>query len=361
MGGPIRLLEPSLPDARKLLPWIEKIDANRQYTNFGPLCRAFEEELASLSGATHAVTLSSCTLGLELALGALALPRGGTVLIPALTFAATATCVIRCGLNPLFADVDEEALGLTPDIALEVAAANRIDAVVPVSLHGHVQDAAEWDTFSDRTGIPVLIDAAGVAGYQKVGARAAAVFSLHATKPLGVGEGGFFATSDATMAERVRKRSNFGFESGRVRYPGTNAKMSEYHSAVGLAALSEWPKSRRRRELIYDTYAACLNRPELRPVLSIATLSSASPTFSIHLHAGADDEKIEFLLARGVETRRWYWPPLHRHPAFRRCRRASELRVTEKLAGTLLGLPFHIRLGREEIDRVADALAGVPG
>ena len=109
----------------------------------------------------------------------------------------------------------------------------------------------------------------GCAGYQKIGSTTSAVFSLHATKPLAVGEGGFVATACREFADRVRTRSNFGFESGEVKYLGTNAKLSEYHAAVGMAALQGWPRRKARRQALYEAYAETLDRPELRSAVSL--------------------------------------------------------------------------------------------
>ena len=245
---------PSLPSAAEVLPWLHKIDKSRRYTNFGPLSQAFERELARLADAPHAVSISSCTLGLELALGAMEIPPGGRVLLPTLTFPATASAAIRSGLTPLFSDIDSGTLSLTPEVARRAAAENGIDAVLTVALHGQVHDPKAWDAFSSETGIAVLIDAAGAAGHQKIGSTTSAVFSLHATKPLAVGEGGFVATARREFAERVRAKSNFGFESGEVKYLGTNAKFSEYHAAVGMAALQGWPSRMARRKALYEAY-----------------------------------------------------------------------------------------------------------
>ena len=198
---PIKLLSPNLPSCREILPWLEEIDRNRRYTNFGPLCQRLERDLAALTAARSVVCLSSCTLGLELALQAFDLAPGGTVLVPALTFPATATAILRSGLKPLFGDVEEGSLTLTSKVARTAAAERSIDAVLTVALHGNSQNVAEWDAFSIETNIPVLVDAAGAIGKQGVGSTTPAVFSLHATKPLGVGEGGFVATSSSAFAE----------------------------------------------------------------------------------------------------------------------------------------------------------------
>jgi dTDP-4-amino-4,6-dideoxygalactose transaminase len=352
-------LVPSLPSAGELLPWLQQIDRNRRYSNRGPLCEAFEQELAALAGAARAISVSSGTLGLELALGALGLKPGVRVLLPALTFPATASAITRSDLTPVFVDVDPETLSLTPEIACSATVESPIAAVLPVALHGHVHNAKEWDAFTERTGIPVLIDAAGTAGYQKIGITTSAVFSLHATKPLAIGEGGFVATASSDFAERIRVRSNFGFEAGVVRHPGTNAKLSEYHAAVGMAALANWSAKKALRQARYEAYAKALDHSKLRRAMSLATRSSASPNLCVRLHEGLKPRHIELLSERQIETRRWYWPPLHRHPAFAHCERASALGTTERLSDQLLGLPFHLSLEPKDIARISEALCAI--
>jgi dTDP-4-amino-4,6-dideoxygalactose transaminase len=237
-----------------------------------------ERELAGLAAAPFAVAVSNGTMGLELGLKALNIAAGGRVLLPALTFPATASAVVRAGLTPVFADIDAHTLSLSPESARRAMAATAIDAVLTVSVHGHLHDPEAWDAFSAEHGVPVLIDAAGVAGYQKIGSTTSAVFSLHATKPLGIGEGGFLATASSDVAEQVRCLSNFGFQSGQARSIGTNAKLSEYHAAVGLAAVANWPAIKAARQVVYQDYVRLLDCPELRAGVSLATGSVRAPT-----------------------------------------------------------------------------------
>jgi dTDP-4-amino-4,6-dideoxygalactose transaminase len=205
----------------------------------------------------------------------------------------------------------------------------------------------------------VLIDAAGALGWQKIGSTTSCVFSLHATKPLAVGEGGFLATATSEFAERVRSRSNFGFESGQVRYPGTNAKLSEYHSAVGLAALKGWSGKMARRQALYEIYVKALDRPELSSVVSLATQSSASPNLCVKVHNGIDGRCIALMAKHGIETRRWYWPPLQRHGVFANYPKVKELTITDSVSNQLLGLPFHLKLRSRDIFRISDTLTSI--
>lgn len=348
-----------MPKAEDLQPWLKMIDHNRQYTNFGPLTGKLEEQLRDLVHADHAVTVSSGTLGLELALTALQIDIGSRVLVPSLTFPATAAAIIRAGLVPVFGDVDEQSLVMTPEIARHVCSQVKIGAVLTVSIHGAVHDPDEWDTFTEDTSIPVLIDAAGVIGRQKVGKTTSVIYSLHATKPLAAGEGGFVATQDHELSSRIRSLSNFGFRKGRVQSVGTNAKMSEYHAAVGLAALSCWPETVDRWTGLYDTYFRALKNHNLRHTLLLATKRAATSNLCLRYERTITEIHIQALNEIGIETRRWYWPPLHRHPAFDGFSVATDLSVTNRVSDRIIGIPFHLSLNCGDVDRVCEALYDV--
>lgn len=358
----IRCLVPDLPPAAELLPRLQQVDANRWYTNGGPLVREFEQRLCRFidaAGDVCCVTLSSGMSALELGLAALGIGEGRRVLLPALTFPATALAVARCGAEPVLCDVAADTWSLTPAIARAALAHGRIDAVMPVACFGCPLPADDWDRFACDTGVPVLADAAAALGVQAVGRRVHWAFSLHATKPMGVGEGGLLVTADEALAERVRRLSNFGFEHFVVASRrGTNAKMSEYAAAVGLAQLERWPRLLRRRREVFDDYR---RRLAALPQVGLQPLEVPPATFSVRLPA--DAAAVAAALAEAqIETRRWYLPPLDRHPAFGELRclgpdGSDRLPVTETLSSTLLGLPFHSRLTGEDVATVVEALA----
>jgi len=356
----IALMIPDLPNADAIVPFLRRIDEARWYTNFGPLVREFEQALAqqlSMGSAHGVVTTSNATVGIEMALQALRLPRNARVLVPALTFVATGTAVTRAGFEPVIADVDPATWLLTPEIATRALAHSRIDAVLPVATFGCPHNIAEWAAWRARHGVPVLIDAAGAFGNQPVGA-VPAVFSLHATKSLGIGEGGFVASDDHEFIAHIRRMSNFGLNGGHgeVVEAGTNGKMSEYHAAVGLAALPRWRAKREVRRSLQAGYRLALDqhcagvqwqdRPEGVPTLLVVALPR-----------GVDAGNVAQRLAcHGVQTRRWYCPPLHEHPAFAGCDTTGALDVSGDLSGRLLGLPFHLQLDSDDISTVCSEL-----
>ena len=363
----IPLLIPDMPRADELTGLLREMDEHRWYTNFGPLVKRFEGELVrrfQKSGAVGVVSVCNCTLALELLIAARRLPAGATILVPALTFVATGTAIRRAGHRLLVADVDPLHWTLTPEIARSAAQAHHVDCVMPVTALGCPLDAQHWDAFSAQTGIPVIIDAAGAFGNQGAGKQIAVAFSLHATKTMGMGEGGFAVSGDKAWIERVRCLTNFGIDPSdfTVHQPGTNAKLSEYHAAVGLAGLARWTERAALRCALAARYRQRLEalcggiefqrRPD----------DGAYAALCVLLPPAADPGAVgSRLAAEGIETRRWYYPPLNRHPAFADAGVAGSLETTMSISSRLLGLPFHLEMDPARIDRVAHTLARILG
>ena len=281
----------------------------------------------------------------------------GLVAMPAWTFVATAHAVLQAGLTPWMLDVDLDSAMLDPEaVRSQLAAApGPVRAVIPVAPHGRMVDLPAWAAFRDATGLPVIVDAAA-AFDATTEAQLPMVVSLHATKAMGIGEGGFLATRDEGLAARVRALSVFGFKGSReARFPSTNSKLSEYAAAVGLAGLDAWPATRRRFGLVAQ---------RLRMALALTPQVGFQPGWGsqwvssvcvVGLPDGAADWVEDALADEGVDTRRWWGDGCHRNPAFAGLPRA-DLPNTERLARQTLGLPFMIDMTEDELFRIADGL-----
>lgn len=373
----IPVFRPTLPRAAALLPYLEQIDANRFYTNRGPLVWQLETRLARLLGQeAHAVrTASSGTLALELAILAHAgrgeaRRQGGAppvALMPAFTFAATAQAAERCGYRPVFVDVDPdrwtlEAAALAADPRL--AGAGLVVAVAP---YGRLPDIRALEALQERSGVPVVVDAAAAVEQLldapgHLSAKVPLALSFHATKSFSTGEGGAVVWCCREGQGRVVQIANFGFRNSReAQMVGLNGKLSEYHAAVGLAMLDALAARRQAQAGVAELYAeaaaalAAAGRPlggrlHLPPALSPAYVlfEAATPAQFLRAEAG--------LAARGIETRRWYGRGVHLQPYFS-TDPAPALPVTDDLCGRLLGLPMAPDLGAAEIGRVLAALA----
>lgn len=365
---PIRfpVLRPLLPTAEAILPYLKRIDASRWYSNLGPLVLEFEGALARhfAVSADRIVTSSNATLALSQTLRALAKGPGFCVM-PSWTFVATPAAAVWAGLEPFFVDVDPDSWLISPEQIEAVARRQNVAAAIVTSSFGAPLDLSVWDRFTARTGIPVIIDAAaGFDGFASCGQQEAltpVVISLHATKVSGVGEGAVIVASNAEDSRRIRQLGNFGFHGSRdAAVPGTNAKMSEYSAAIGLAFLEQWNDRRNDWASLTATFARGIAAiPQLMPAPSFNSgWVSSYGLVTLKAPFQADVIAVE-LRKRGVETRKWWGEGCHLQSAYAQCAR-DPLPVTEDLGQRVLGLPFWVDLPIADVkiifETVRDAL-----
>jgi dTDP-4-amino-4,6-dideoxygalactose transaminase len=355
-------MRPFLPTAAELMPYLERIEAARVYTNFGPLSTDFLDRLLAhqtqLEGGAfgiYGVLTSSATSGLELALSALDLPAGSRVAVPALTFPATATAVLRCGLIPWIVDVDPHSWLLTPEVLQKSLGGRQVSAVIPVAAFGMPQDATLWAKWSHDNGIPVVIDAAAAFDAQKTASGVSVVFSFHATKVLSSAEGGLVLTREATLADQLKAMSNFGIGLSRSS-KSTNAKMSEYHAAVGLAHLKLLPSQKLARRELWRLYQKAFSRLP-SGIVTLQRDTGLSIPSVVVVRVGSSDLRDELEIrchAAAIQTRRWYQPLLQMQPMFALDNAVVETPVAAGLAETLIGLPFHLGMSSKDVNTVME-------
>ncbi len=358
----IELLRPLLPSAEDIAPYLKRIDAARWYSNFGPLEQELRGRLASHFGVTAecTITAASATAGLISVLRALNLPKDSLCLVPSWTFVATPASAIAAELTPYFIDVDEASWALTPAMVKEQIKTidGVISAVMVVAPFGMPVDIAAWDQFTAETSIPVVVDAASCFDsfrHMHFG-KTAVVFSMHATKILGAGEGAVIVSRDTALLRHVHEQTNFGYYTRRISIPGINSKMSEYTAAVALAGLDIWPT---RREQWLATTQACK--------AALATVAArhgfqlwfpedaVSSTCNIRLATPTADRVISQLQIRGIKARQWWDKGCHLQPAYAKYPR-GDLRVTQRLGASMVSLPFYVDIPRDHLQSVADAL-----
>ena len=355
----IPIMRPKLPSADRLAPYLKSIDASRVYSNFGPLALGFEERLADHYGLKDGTvaTVANATLGLAIALAVQEPPPGTLCAMPAWTFVASAHAAAIAGLVPYFVDVDPETWALDPDQLVDVIAQApaAVGAVMPVMPFGSPIDIAAWEAFRSRTGIAVVIDAAA-AFDSLVPGTVPSVVSLHATKALGAGEGGLVISTDYATRCAVRMRANFGFYGSRqAQTAAFNAKLSEYHAAVGHAALDDWDQIRADWSNAADAYRRALresNRVSLQQGFGETWISS---TCLLGFAEQAADRIEQSLADRHIETRRWWGTGAHEHPATASFPRTA-LPATAALSRSTLAVPFYRDISAAEIGRIAEVV-----
>jgi len=358
----VPVFRPLLPSAQEILPYLERIDQTRWYTNFGPLLDEFEQRLATHFDvdASCIATAANGTLALMASVATATPARGQDVPIPAWTFPATALAVLGTGLRPYLCDIEEESWVI--DVAnIPPAVIRRSRALMPVAPFGAVPRFDSWMACAEHSGIPLIVDAA--ASFDQLasvgvpfGAPTMVMVSLHATKALGVGEGAVVVSNDPAWIERFRQYINFGFSgTRRSDAPGINAKLSEYAAAVGLAALDGWAQARRQWVQTTAVFAKGLRALELRAQPGFGN-GEISP-YCVAEFASREicDRAIAVLAADGIESRRWWGLGLHTNPSLSDLPR-GHLTRTDDISGRTIGLPFWRDIGSETTERVFTAL-----
>lgn len=359
---------PDLPNADDIHPYLTEIDSNRFYSNFGPLHEKLKRKLHQyfFSETRGFISLvNSGTSALEMSLRNLKLNRGAKVLVPAFTFAASAVAVVRAGYDPIFCDVDESDWRLSPEIAESVIEKRQVDAVLPVSSLGYPQNAMRWAEFSSKNSTPVVIDAAASLLNQSTAIGVTICFSLHATKPFGIGEGGIVWTSNSDDHKEIERDINFGFSDGEVKTVGGNYKLNEFMCAVGLAQLKRFRSVEEKRTSLYASVFDLLNQNHFElPEIEDSMLCFGAPANMAFLaRSSRDASTIRTALdSLSIESRRPYCPPLHRHAGFKKwvdgCfeNNFSDLTVTEDIQSRIVGIPVHNFVGPDYVEKISRCL-----
>jgi dTDP-4-amino-4,6-dideoxygalactose transaminase len=335
----------------------------------GPEVDAFEKEAASFGGADHAVALSSGTAALHLGLLALGVGPGDEVVVPTMTFGATAFAVTYVGAAPVFLDIEAESWNLDPQV-LEAFLSRRASlgqvpaAIIPVDVFGRSCDYERIMPIADRYEVPVLADAAEALGATN-GARPcgsfgrASVISFNGNKIMTTSGGGMLLTDDAAMAAKVRfwatqsRESTPWYEHEEIGY---NYRMSNILAALGRAQLARLPQMIERRRQVRDRYSVLLADVAGVSVLgdppwgrSNAWLTTVR--FDPALHPDAPTRIRELLEATNIEARP-VWKPMHQQPVFARSQ-SYLTGMADAVFAEGLCLPSGVAMTDQDVDHVA--------
>ena len=340
----------------------------------GPRVQAFETAFAARVGAEHAIATTNCTTALHLVLYTAGIGPGDEVIVPSLSFIATANAVWYCGATPVFADVDPLTYNLDP-AAAEAAITSRTKAIMPVHQMGLPADLDAFFALGERYGLTIVEDAACAVGATYKGRSigsfdSPACFSLHPRKVITSGEGGMITTNDAALADRLRKLRQHAMDlSDLVRhnakdvmiesYPerGWNTRMTDMQAALGhcqLDALDEILDERRRQAERYTdalSHFPFLESP-FEPDYAVRTWQA----YPVRVHAGSPLSRTDLmraLLHDGVASRRGIMA-IHHEPSYAGA--DVLLPHTDAAAADVILLPLFPGLGDEAQDYVIDRL-----
>jgi dTDP-4-amino-4,6-dideoxygalactose transaminase len=357
----------------------EVVDSLRSgWVTTGPKVKRFEDDFARYTGARHAIAVNSCTAALHIAISALDIGPGDEVIVPTLTFCATANVVAHRGARPVIVDVGQDfQISLS---AVEAAITPRTRAVIPVHYAGQACDLAELRELAAAHGIEVVEDAAHAAGAEyggrKIGVHSrATAFSFYAIKNMTTGEGGMITTSDDALATRMRLLALHGMsrdawkrysETGSWYYeivePGYKDNMTDIQAAMGIHQLRQLDGFVQRRQELAALYDQAFS--DLPEILLPRRMPGRNHTYHLYpLRLRADllsvtrSEFIEELRARNIGTS-VHFIPLHRHPFYRERYgyHPEQFPVCEEIYEGLLSLPLYPKMTDRDAADVIDAV-----
>jgi len=331
-------------------------------SSIGRFIGLFEERFARFCGASYGIAANNGTSALHLALAALGTGPGDEIIVPTLTYVATANAVHYCGAKPVFVDSDESTMTLVAD-SLEAAITGRTKGIIVVHLYGHPADMDPILEMARKHGLFVIEDAAEAHGAlyrgRPVGSLAdAATFSFYGNKIITTGEGGMVTTSDAAVRDRLRLLRGQGVDPDqRYWFPviGYNYRMTNVAAAIGLAQLEQVEEFLKQRRLIAYMYARELGR--LQDHLQLPTeqpwAEHAFWSYPIILRDTvrlSRDQMLKALEEDGIDTRPVFYP-MHTLPPY--LEPQGYYPVADRLACRGLCLPMHGMLTEEDISYIA--------
>lgn len=334
-------------------------------SSLGRFITEFEAAFAAFCDVKHAVACNNGTTALHLALVGLDLQPGDEVIVPDLTYIASANAVRYCGATPVFVDNDPDTFNIDP-ARIEAAITPRTRGIMPVHLYGHPADMDAVTAIAERHGLWVLEDAAEAVGARWRGRRTgslgkAATFSFFGNKIITTGEGGMVTTDDDDLAARLRLyRSQGGDPKRRYWFPvvGFNYRMTNIAAAIGCAQMERIDHHLEARRRVARLYDARLGRLADRVMLPVTAPGAehAYWMYTVQLRAGdaaLRDAVMAAMDAEGVETRPVFYP-MHQLPPYADAVTDTPNAVTCGARG--INLPTHGLLTEADIDRVAAAL-----
>jgi perosamine synthetase len=331
-------------------------------SSIGEYVEAFEQGFAQFAGAEHAVSVSSGTVALHLALTARGIGPGDEVIVPDLSFIATGNAVLMCGALPVFADVDPENRCLSPaDLQRRLTSKTR--AVIPVHLYGHPADMQAINEIATHHSLFVLEDAAEAHGAvyrgRKVGSLGdCAAFSFYGNKPLTTGEGGMITTNDQTFAERCRSLRDHAMSKAKRYWHeelGYNYRITNLQAALGCAQLERAEELIGGRRQVCAWYAQELGHLDGVTVKRSSAWAMPSCWLMCVEIDGLNELRREDLMQRlrkrGVDSRPFFYP-MSEMPYFR----AADTPIAHAISARGLNLPTYIGLTFDDVRSISQIM-----
>jgi len=312
----------------------------------------------------HAIAVSNGTVALHLALVALGIGKGDEVIIPNLTFAATANAVIHAGANPVLADIEEESWTIDFN-RLDKLISNKTKAIIPVHLYGNPCNMDELIDFADKYKLLIIEDCAEAHGAEFKGKKVGSFgdincFSFYGNKIITTGEGGICLTNNDDIAKKAKLLRNHGMGNKKKYWHdhvAYNYRMTNIQAGIGCAQISRIDQILYERNKIYNKYVSNLKNSK-NLLLPINSNDRKSVCWLFTLLINSSDKEINFvqneLLKKNIETRPMFFP-LNIMPPYKNCKK-NEQKFSNKISQKGLSLPTFEGLSKSQIDFICNSL-----
>jgi len=360
----ILVTQSSMPPIEEYVEAIQSIWKSKWLTNMGKLHEELTARLQKEFEAEHFLLFSNGHMALELALQSLGLQ--GEVITTPFTFLSTTLAIIRNGLTPVFCDIDPVRLTIDPD-KIEALITEKTCAIVGVHIYGIPCETRAIEAVAAKHGLRVIYDAAHAFHVRYLGQNIAnygdiSMFSFHATKVYHTIEGGGVVCRDFKVYDRLSRLRNFGFFLGAEDGDqfGVNAKMSEFHAAMGLCNLQHIQQEIHRRKKVsmhYDMRLGKVNGLQLFP--NINGLERNYAYYPVIFHDTAPknrDEAYDSLQKYGITARKYFYPLTSRFSCFKDILQPEKTPVAQDISDRILCLPLYAALPIEAVNRICDIL-----
>jgi len=352
------IAEPKLGDAE--FRYVSECVLTGWVSSAGKFVTRFEKQFAEFCETEFAVSTSSGTTALHLSLVALGIGPGDEVIVPSLTFIATANAVTFTGATPVFADSEPETWNIDPG-SMEQAISSKTKAIIPVHLYGHPAKMTHVLDIAYQNNLVVIEDAAEAHGALYKGKKAGSlgdigIFSFYGNKVITTGEGGMIVTGNRELAEKVRMLRDHGMDPKRRYWHsilGYNYRLTNIQAALGVAQMEridQIVEQKRKNAALYSEGLQDIQGITLPP--ETAWAKNIYWLYSILVNGeefGISSQELgEKLKGKGIETRPLF-PPAHQQPIYNT---GQTLPVCERLSLSGLSLPSSVNLKGDEIERI---------
>lgn len=355
---PVYVTRSSMPSFEEYADMIHAMWNSRWLTNMGYLHEELTERLKKEFEAEHFLLFSNGHMALELALQSLEMK--GEVITTPFTFISTTQAIIRNGLTPVFCDIDPVRLTIDPE-KIEDLITEKTCAIVGVHVYGIPCETRIIDSIAAKHGLKVIYDAAHAFRVRYMGKNIAnygdvSMFSFHATKVYHTIEGGGVVCHDPKQYSRLSRLRNFGFFYGGLDGDqlGVNAKMSEFHAAMGLCNLRHIEQEIQKRKEVSEHYDQLLGKAkglQLFPAIEGLERNYAYyPVIFLDNAPKSRDKACEDLEKEGIIARKYFYPLTSAFSCFKGRSDQGNTPVAEDIANRVLCLPLYAGLSAEDVE-----------